>query len=269
MDLTNMPIFKKLNDELNTTKDIIINKETTAIECVVNYLNRNISRSENFTFTAFENRTSKFVNCDREFFQIGIAIDRIPEAVKKSSYKIENNTTIYYLDLGLDTRNHTFKLEHRLNNDIWHNFLEFNIEVFEFEKSIFKINEMVYTNLEAIKDIISEIFTDEYYEAKSQLSLKISKVRDFTDRLEMHMGENTFHCVENTIVSEMSNRPSSGILIKDQSYYGYNCIRFKYTNNGLRNINGRSVLFNNSSDVKHSIMYRNKNILNKNILKKN
>lgn len=261
MNLENMPAFKELNDELNAVKDIIINKETMLIERLVHYLNRNMACSENFTFYAFENRTSKFVDCERKFFQIGIAIDRIPEAVKKSSYKIENNTTIYYLDLGLYTRNHTFKLEHRLNNDIWHNFLEFNIEVFEFEKSIFKINEMVYTNLEAIKDIISEIFTDEYYEAKSQLSLKISKVKNFTDRLEIHMSENTFHCVENTIVSEMSNRPNNGILITD--YYGYNRLRFKYSNNGIRNINRRNYKFSNSSDVEHFIMYSDRNILKK------
>jgi hypothetical protein len=263
MNLENMPTFKKLNDELNAVKDIIVNKETMLIERVVHYLNRNMTCSENFTFCAFENNTSKLVNCEREFFQIGIAINRIPYGVKKSSYKIENNTTVYYLDLGLDIPKKTFNLEHRLNNDIWHNFLEFNSEIFEFEKSIFKVNEMVYTNLVALKDIISEIFTDEYYEAKSQLSLKISKVKNFTDKLEIHMGENTFQCVENTIVSEMSDRATAnnGILISD--YYGYNRLRFKYSNNGIRNINRRNYQFSDARDVKHSIMYRNRNILKK------
>lgn len=263
MNLENMPAFKELNDELNVIKDIIINKETMLIERIVHYLNRNMTCSENFTFYAFDNKISKPVNCELEYFQIGIAINRIPDCVKKSSYKIENNTTIYYLDLGLDIPKKTFNLEHRLNNDIWHNFLEFNSEIFEFEKSIFKVNEMVYTNLVALKDIISEIFTDEYYEAKSQLSLKISKVKNFTDRLEIHMSENTLQCVENTIVSEMSNLPNNGILIKDLSYIGYNRLRFKYSNNSIRNINRRNYQFSDASDVKHSIMYRDRNILKK------
>jgi hypothetical protein len=263
MNLENMPAFKKLNDELNAVKDIIVKKETMLIERIVHYLNRNMTCSENFTFCAFENKTSKLIRCDREFFQIGIAINRIPAGVKKSCYKIENNTTVYYLELGLDIPKKTFYLEHRLNNDIWHNFLEFNSEIFEFEKSIFKVNEMVYTNLAALKDIISEIFTDEYYEAKSQLSLKISKVKNFTDRLEIHMSENTFQCVENTIVSEMSDRATAnnGILITE--YYGCYRLKFKYSNHGIRNINRRNYQFSDASDVKHSIMYSNRNILKK------
>lgn len=260
MNVENIPAFKELNDELNNIKNIIIHEETMLCERIVNYLNRNIARSENFSFTAFENKSSKTINCGREFFQFAIAINRIPESVKKSHYRLENNTSVYFLDLNLDVQKHTFNIEHRFNNDIWHNFLEFNTEVFEFEKSIFKINETVYTNLEALKDIISEIFTDEYFEAKSQLSLKNSKVRDFTDMLDTYIGRNTFNCVENTIVSEMSN---SGIIVKDAAY-GHHCVRFKYTNNGLKNTNRRSYLFNNSDDVKHSVMYRNRNILKKN-----
>jgi hypothetical protein len=260
MNLNNMPVFKELNDELENIKNIIIKKETLLSEHIVNYLNRNLPHFERFSLFASEIKSSSFIICDRELLRFAITIDQTLATVRAACNRLGDSTPIYYLDVILDTQRDAFALEHRINNDIWANFLEFNNEIFEFEKSIFKINEMVYTNLEALRDIISEIFTDEYYEVKRQLPSKISKVRNFTDRLENYMRCNTLHSVENTIVSEM---PNNGIIIRHSSYSADSYAKFKYSNGSIKNVNRHNIVFNTPDDIKHGIMYRNRNILKK------
>lgn len=260
MDLYNMPIFKELSDEIENIKDIIVKKETLLNERVVHHLNKNITHFENFSFFATDIKISNNTVSNCEIFHFAIAINQAPATVKAACYRLGDSTPIYYLDVILDIQKDTFTLEHRINNDIWYNFMEFNSEIFEFEKSIFKINEMVYLNIEALRDIISEIFTDKYYELKRQLPLKISEIKDFTDRLGFHIRCNTLHSIENTIVSEMIN---NGIIIKYPSMVGDIYTNFKYSNGSIKNINRYSITFNTPDDIKHGIMNRDRNILKK------
>lgn len=260
MNLDNMPIFKELTDEIENIKNIIVKKETLLNESIVNHLNKNLPYFENCSFFVSEGKISNVISCQRELFQFVISINRVPSAVSTACRRLGDTIPIYYLDIILDTQRDTFALEHRINNDIWANFLEFSSEIFEFEKLIFKINEMVYLNIEAFKDIISEIFTNKYYEVKRQLPSKISKIKDFTDRLETHKRCNTLNCVENTIISEMINR---GIIIRHSSFSSNSYPNFKYLNGNIKNTDRHNFVFNTPDDVNHAISFRDRNILKK------